>query len=44
LHGFIDAQGLRPRGRHHEIYMGDPRRSAPEKLKTVLRHPVEPKV
>jgi hypothetical protein len=25
---------------HHEIYLGDPRRSAPEKLKTVLRHPV----
>jgi hypothetical protein len=43
LHGFIDAQGLRPRGRHHEIYLGDPRRSAPEKLRTVLRHPVEPK-
>ena len=28
-------------GKHHEIYMGDPRRSAPEKLKTVLRHPVK---
>jgi hypothetical protein len=27
-------------GKHHEIYMGDPRRAAPEKLKTVLRHPV----
>ncbi len=27
-------------GKHHEIYLGDPRRSAPEKLKTVLRHPV----
>ncbi len=26
---------------HHEIYLGDPRRAAPEKLKTVLRHPVE---
>jgi hypothetical protein len=25
---------------HHEIYLGDPRRSAPEKLKTVLRLPV----
>jgi hypothetical protein len=25
---------------HHEIYLGDPRRSAPEKLKTVLRHPI----
>lgn len=26
--------------RHHEIYLGDPRRTAPEKLKTVLRHPI----
>jgi hypothetical protein len=26
--------------KHHEIYLGDPRRSAPEKLRTVLRHPV----
>jgi hypothetical protein len=27
-------------GRHHEIYMSDPRKAAPEKMKTVLRHPV----
>lgn len=27
--------------RHHEIYLGDPRRVAPEKLKTVIRHPVK---
>ncbi|MDE7219400.1 MAG: GyrI-like domain-containing protein [Oscillospiraceae bacterium] len=27
--------------RHHEIYLGDPRRTAPEKLKTVVRHPVK---
>jgi hypothetical protein len=27
-------------GKHHEIYLGDPRRAAPEKLKTVLRHPI----
>jgi len=42
LHGFIHTQGYRPRGRHHEIYLGDPRRSAPDKLRTVLRHAVEP--
>jgi hypothetical protein len=30
-------------GLHHEIYMSDPRRAAPEKLKTVLRHPVKKK-
>jgi hypothetical protein len=41
LHQGIAALGLRPRGRHHEIYLGDPRRSAPEKLRTLLRHPVE---
>lgn len=41
LHEFVDASGYRLRGRHHEIYMGDPRRTAPENLKTILRHPVE---
>ena len=25
---------------HHEIYLGDPRRSDPSKLKTVIRHPI----
>lgn len=28
-------------GKHHEIYLSDPRRSKPETMKTVLRHPVE---
>ena len=42
LHKAIAAAGYLPRGRHHEIYLGDPRRSAPEKLRTILRHPVEP--
>jgi hypothetical protein len=42
LHQAIAAAGYRARGRHHEIYLGDPRRSAPEKLRTILRHPVEP--
>ncbi len=41
LHAFIAAQGLRRRGAHHEIYMGDPRQTDPAKLKTVLRQPVE---
>ncbi|HEX5591177.1 MAG TPA: GyrI-like domain-containing protein [Candidatus Limnocylindrales bacterium] len=40
LHGAIAAAGLRPRGRHHEIYLGDPRRSAPDRLRTILRQPV----
>jgi hypothetical protein len=38
---FAAANSYRKRGKHHEIYIGDPMRSAPEKLKTILRHPVE---
>ena len=38
---FLPAHGLRERGKHHEVYLSDPRRTAPEKLKTVLRQPVE---
>jgi hypothetical protein len=41
LHLFVEEQGYQLRGRHHEIYLGDPRRSAPEKLRTIIRHPVE---
>jgi hypothetical protein len=37
--GFQDLVGLG--GKHHEIYLGDPRRADPAKLKTVLRHPVK---
>lgn len=37
----IPEQGLRMTGRHHEIYLGDPRRVEPSKLRTILRQPVE---
>jgi len=40
LHAFIAEQGRTLRGKHHEIYLSDPRRAAPEKMKTVLRQPV----
>jgi len=40
LHAFVADEGYELRGRHHEIYLGDPRRTAPERLKTVVRHPV----
>jgi len=40
LHDFVAAQGYELRGRHHEIYLGDPRRTAPERLRTLLRHPI----
>ena len=47
MDAFAAEQGYVPdftAGRlHHEIYLGDPRRTAPEKLKTVLRHPVRKK-
>jgi hypothetical protein len=43
LHAWVDEQGYELHGRHHEIYLGDPRRTAPERLKTVLRHPVRPR-
>lgn len=38
---FIPVNGLRMTGKHHEIYLSDPRRTAPEKLRTILRQPVE---
>lgn len=39
----LDAHGGVPAVRlHHEIYLGDPRRTKPENLRTVLRHPVQP--
>jgi hypothetical protein len=41
LHAAIRAAGYRPCGRHHEIYLGDPRRSAPERLRTILRQPMD---
>jgi hypothetical protein len=37
---YIPEHGLLENGKHHEIYLGDPRRVAPEKLKTILRQPV----
>lgn len=41
-HEFIPQHGLRMRGRHHEIYLSDLRRTAPERLRTILRQPVSP--
>lgn len=37
---FIPDSGLVENGHHHEIYLSDPRKTAPEKLKTILRQPV----
>ena len=41
LHDFIHESGRQLRGKHHEIYLSDPRRTAPEKLKTVIRQPMK---
>ncbi len=40
LHAFIAEQGYAPIGKHHEIYLSDPGRTAPDRLKTVVRQPV----
>ena len=44
LTAFMAANNLTDRvgsdGKHHEIYLSDPRKAKPESMKTVLRHPV----
>jgi len=42
LHGdYLPGHNLVLTGKHHEIYLSDPRKTAPEKLKTILRQPVK---
>ena len=36
----VESEGLETHGRHHEIYLSDPRRVEPERLRTILRMPV----
>ena len=47
MHEFIDQQGytldINEDRLHHEIYLSDARKTAPEKLKTVIRHPIKKK-
>jgi hypothetical protein len=40
LHAFAKEQGFRLTGKHHEIYLSDPRRTESQKLKTIIRQPV----
>jgi hypothetical protein len=40
---FAVEQSYTLRDKHHEVYLGDPRRAKPEKLRTILRHPITPK-
>ncbi len=41
LHTYIESEGYQRIGKHHEIYFNSPLRTAPEKLKTVIRQPVK---
>ena len=41
LHTFITENGYRMRGLHHEIYLSDPRRTAPERWRTIIRQPIK---
>jgi hypothetical protein len=40
VHGYIQDSGHKRRDKHHEIYLSDMRRTAPERLKTILRQPM----
>ncbi|MEM7053000.1 MAG: GyrI-like domain-containing protein [Pseudomonadota bacterium] len=40
LHAFIEENGFARRGKHHEIYLSDMRRTDPARLKTILRQPL----
>ncbi len=40
MDAYAKERGYRMVGKHHEIYLGDPRRAAPSKLKTIIRHPI----
>jgi len=40
LHDFIRTSGHELRGKHHEIYLSDPRKAAPERMKTIVRQPI----
>ena len=43
MEAFAEQQGMEFHDRHHEVYLSDPRRVPPERLKTILRHPVRKK-
>ncbi len=43
LSKFIEENNYLMRDHHHEIYLSDPRRTAPEKIRTIIRYPVENK-
>jgi hypothetical protein len=40
LYAFVRTAGYLPTGKHHEIYLSDPARTSPERMRTIVRHPV----
>lgn len=41
LHDFFMEKGYTFNGRHHEIYLSDPRKCIPAKMKTIIRQPIK---
>jgi hypothetical protein len=41
IHAYIEDSGHKRKGKHHEIYLSDPRRTKPENFRTVIRQPME---
>jgi hypothetical protein len=41
LHAFAHGEEYELTGRHHEIYLSDPQKTAPDRLRTILRNPVQ---
>ena len=44
MHAYAAQEGYLLSGKHHEVYLNDPRKAAPEKLKTILRQPLVKKL
>jgi hypothetical protein len=40
---FVKREGCMPVGKHHEIYLTDPQRTPPERMRTIIRQPVTPR-
>jgi hypothetical protein len=41
MHRYIESNGYRPNGKHHEVYLSDARKTPTDKLKTILRQPIQ---
>ncbi len=43
LYDFVKREGFMPVGKHHEVYLTDPQRTAPARMRTIIRQPVAPR-